>query len=180
MTKKRLPTTNSENFKACFKRNLLNFFPAYRGTGARAIFLSSNFKEVQIRLSLNWRTRNYVGTIFGGSMYAAADPIYMIQLIELLGKAYVVWDKSASIRFIRPGNQTLYAQFIVSDELIEQIKTEVAEKQEMDLTLDVNYVDISGKAYATVSKVLYIAEKNFYKSKKANRKNEAAPKKSEV
>jgi len=34
---------------------------------------------------------NYVGTIFGGSMYAAVDPVYMLMLIMNLGKDYIVW-----------------------------------------------------------------------------------------
>ena len=33
-----------------------------------------------------------------GSLYAAVDPIYMIQLIYVLGEEYVVWDKAAEIR----------------------------------------------------------------------------------
>ncbi|MCD6089925.1 MAG: DUF4442 domain-containing protein [Bacteroidales bacterium] len=167
---KKLPTTRTENLKARLKRNLLNLFPSYWGTGAHAVFLSSDSREIQIKLPLFWRTRNYVGTIFGGSIYASADPIYMIQLIELLGKTYVVWDKSASIRFLRPGNKTLYARFLISDELLDNIKKEVAEKHEIDLTLDVDFVDLEGIVYAKVSKVLYIADKSFYKIKKASRK----------
>jgi len=169
MTKKRLPTNNTENLKARFKRNLLNFFPPYWGTGARAVFLSNDSKEVQIRLPLFWRTRNYVGTIFGGSIYASADPIFMIQLIELLGKTYVVWDKSATIRFLRPGNKALFARFLISDELLKQIKNDVAEKKEIDLNLAVDFVDLDGNIYAQVNKVLYIADKSFYNAKKASR-----------
>lgn len=171
MTKQKLPTLRKENLKSRIKRNLLNLFPAYWGTGAKAIFLSDDFREVQIKLPLSWRTKNYVGTIFGGSMYASTDPIYMIQLIELLGKAYVVWDKSASIRFFRPGNKTLFARFLVSDVLLSQIKDEVAEKREIDLTLDVDFVDLEGIVYAKVSKVLYIADKEFYRTKKVLREN---------
>jgi hypothetical protein len=37
-------------------------------------------------MPLSWRTRNYVGTIFGGSMNSAVDPIYMVILIRRLGK----------------------------------------------------------------------------------------------
>jgi hypothetical protein len=44
-------------------------------------------------MPLSWRTRNYVGTIFGGSMNSAVDPIYMVILIRRLGKDEVVWDK---------------------------------------------------------------------------------------
>src|SRR2546427_10291649 len=43
-----------------------NFFPAYRGTGARITYIRHDWSEVHIRLPLSWRTRNYVGTIFGG------------------------------------------------------------------------------------------------------------------
>lgn len=97
----------------------------------------------------------------------------MIQLIELLGKSYVVWDKSASIRFLRPGNKTLYARFLITDELLEQIKADVAEKQEIDLTLEVDFTDLSEKVYAQVTKVLYIADKSFYKEKKAKREKDS-------
>lgn len=169
MSRKKLPTTKTENFKSRIKRNLLNLFPPYWGTGARAIFLSDDSKEVQIKLPLFWRTRNYVGTIFGGSIYASADPIFMIQLIELLGKSYVVWDKSATIRFLRPGNKTLYARFLINDELLQQIKMDVAEKNEIDITLEVDFIDLNNTIYAKVSKVLYIADKSFYKLKKAAR-----------
>jgi acyl-coenzyme A thioesterase PaaI-like protein len=169
MSRKKLPTTKTENLKSRIKRNLLNLFPPYWGTGARAIFLSDDSKEVQIKLPLFWRTRNYVGTIFGGSIYASADPIFMIQLIELLGKSYVVWDKSATIRFLRPGNKTLYARFLINDDLLQQIKRDVAEKNEIDITLEVDFIDINNTIYAKVSKVLYIADKSFYKLKKAAR-----------
>src|SRR6266496_6489335 len=88
-----------------------NLFPAYRGTGARVTYIADDFHEVRVHLPLSWRTRNAVGTIFGGSMYGAVDPIYMIMLIQLLGRDYVVWDKAATIRFRRPGQTTLYATF---------------------------------------------------------------------
>jgi Domain of unknown function (DUF4442) len=74
-----------------------NLFPAFRGTGARVTYIASDFREVRVKLPLNWRTRNYVGTIFGGSLYGAVDPHYMIMLIRILGPEYVVWDKAATV-----------------------------------------------------------------------------------
>ena len=84
-----------------------NFFPAFRGTGARVTYISGDFDEVRVALPLNWQTRNYVGTIFGGSLYGAVDPHYMIMLIKILGPEYTVWDKTATIRFRRPNIQAL-------------------------------------------------------------------------
>jgi len=92
----------AESWKTRLSRWRFNWFPAYRSTGARIEYIAADWQEIRIRLPLNWRTRNYVGTIFGGSMYAALDPIYMIMLIKLLGARYEVWDKAATIRFAGP------------------------------------------------------------------------------
>ena len=98
-------------------------------------------------------------------MYSCLDGIYMVQLINLLGKDYVVWDKAATIKFKRPGTSTLFAEFRISKELLEQIKSDVAEKDEIDLVLDVDLGDSEGKTCAEVEKVIYISSKTFYKEK---------------
>ena len=103
-------------------RWIFNIFPAYRGTGARVTYIADDFSEVRVKLPLSWRTRNYVGTIFGGSLYASVDPMYMIMLIKLLGSGYVVWDKAATIRFKKPGRTTLHATFTVDDAELDLIR----------------------------------------------------------
>ena len=75
----------AESRRTRLQRWRFNFFPAYRGAGARITYIAADWREVRIKLPLNWLTRNYVGTIYGGSMYGAVDPIYMIMLIRLLG-----------------------------------------------------------------------------------------------
>ena len=61
-------------------------------------------REVRLRLPLNWRTRNLNGTIYGGSIYAAVDPIHAVMLVSLLGAdRYVAWTKEAHVRFRRAG-----------------------------------------------------------------------------
>jgi acyl-coenzyme A thioesterase PaaI-like protein len=57
-----------------------NRFPAYRRTGGKITYISHDLREIRVEIPLNWKTRNYVGTIFGGSLYAAVDPMYMIML----------------------------------------------------------------------------------------------------
>jgi acyl-coenzyme A thioesterase PaaI-like protein len=98
----------TESLRSRFTRWGFNWFPAFRGTGARITYIARDWREVRLRIPLSRRTRNYVGTIYGGSMYGAVDPIYMVMLIRLLGPEYIVWDKSASIRFKKPGRSTLY------------------------------------------------------------------------
>ncbi len=86
-------------------------------------YIAPDWSEIRLDVPLSWRTRNYVGTIFGGSMYASIDPIYMIMLIRRLGPEFVVWDKAATIQFKKPGRETLRARFMVSDEELAAIRT---------------------------------------------------------
>ncbi len=159
-------TPRKQSFKTFLFKIIMNLFPVYRGTGGRIAFISSDWKEVHVRLPLNWRTRNYVGTIFGGSLYAAADPILMLQLMQILGKEYVVWDKSASIRFRKPGKQTLRMKFLVSDELVELVKNQVALNGSFEIKETLNWLSKNDEVFATVEKTIYIADKTFYDNKK--------------
>lgn len=149
-----------ESWKTRLNRWGFNFFPAYRGTGGRVEYIADDWREVRVKLSLNWRTRNYVGTIFGGSMYGAVDPLYMIMLIRNLGPDYVVWDKAAAIRFKRPGRETLRAVFTVTEAEIAAIKTELATRKSLDRVYTIELKNDAGKIHAIIEKTLYIARKN--------------------
>ena len=145
--------------RATLLRWKFNLFPAYRGTGAKVAYISDDLREVRIRLPLSWRTRNAVRTIFGGSMYGAVDPIYMIMLMYALGRDYVVWDKSATIRFRKPGRTTLHATFKIDDAELEAVRAATAGGQPIDRTYTVQLVDGDGVVHADVEKVIYIRRK---------------------
>jgi acyl-coenzyme A thioesterase PaaI-like protein len=136
----------------------MNVFPAYRGTGARVTYVAGDWREVRIRLPLSWRTRNLVGTIYGGSLYGAVDPHYMLMLIRLLGPGYVVWDKAASIRFRKPGRATLYATFRLDEAELDAIRDAVAHDGKTDRHYRVELVDSAGVVHAEVEKIVYVAK----------------------
>src|SRR5438132_8093436 len=143
----------AESLSSRLLRWKFNLFPAYRGTGGRIDYIADDFREVRVRLPLSWRTRNAVGTIFGGSMYGAVDPIYMIMLIRLLGRDFVVWDKAAEIRFLKPGRATLYATFKIGDQELAEIR-EVTADGPVDRSYSVELVDAGGTSHATVTKTI--------------------------
>jgi acyl-coenzyme A thioesterase PaaI-like protein len=148
-----------ESFRTRISRWRFNFFPAYRGIGARITFIASDWREVRIKLPLNWRTKNYVGTIYGGSMYGAVDPIYMVMLIKVLGPGYVVWDKAASIRFKKPGTSTLFAKFVLTEEETDAIKDALGSAPSVERVYLVELVDAEGVVYASIKKTVYIRKK---------------------
>jgi acyl-coenzyme A thioesterase PaaI-like protein len=131
-------------------------FACYRGTGGRPSFIAEDWSEMRLSLPLSWRTRNYVGTIFGGSIYSAVDPIYMLMLIHRLGKDYIVWDKSASIQFKKPGRESLHARFIVDDEELAAIRAALETQRSIDRAYSIELKDSAGNVCATVEKLIYI------------------------
>ena len=145
-----------ESFASRRLRWTFNLIPAYRGTGARVKYVAPDFREVRVELPLSWRTRNYVGTIFGGSLYGAIDPVYMIMLIKILGPDYVVWDKAAAIRFRRPGRSTLYAKFALDEEEIRTIRELTERHPSIDRIYRVDLADAEGTICASVEKTIYI------------------------
>ncbi len=145
-----------ESLESKLMRWKFNLYPAYRGTGARVTYVASDFREIRVRLPLNWRTRNYVGTIFGGSIYAAVDPMYMIMLIKNLGAGYTVWDKSARVRFKKPGRSTLHARFLIDADELRAIEAGLADARSLDRLYEVDLVDAAGVVCATVEKTIYI------------------------
>jgi len=148
-----------ESWETRVLRWRFNLFPAYRGTGGRITYIAADFKEVQARLPLSWRSRNIVGTIFGGSMYGTADPLYMIMLMKLLGREYVVWDKAATIRFKKPGRSTLFATFRIDDEELAAIREAASGGASIDRTYNVELVDADHVVHASIEKVIYIRKK---------------------
>lgn len=148
-----------------------NWSPMYRRSTGRLVTVSDNLMYVKIKIPLSIKNRNFVGTIFGGSLFSATDPIYMIQLMNILGDDYVVWDKSATINFKRPAKETVFAEFIFSEEDLSLIKTEVSKNGEFNLIKTPNIVDKKGVIIAELSKTIYVADKSYYKEKRKRKTN---------
>ena len=138
-------------------RHGFNLFPAYFGTGARVTYIAADWREVRVELPLSLRTRNYVGTIFGGSMFGAVDPFYMIMLMKNLGPGYLVWDKAASIEFLKPGRSTLKATFRLDEAELEAIRGPLAAgERSVHRTYTSRLLSDEGIAVAEVEKVVYV------------------------
>lgn len=137
-------------------RVLLNFYPPFRGTGAWCTFIADDWSEMRIRIPLSWRTRNYVGTIFGGSLYAGMDPHFMFMLMHRLGPDYLVWDKAATIRFRRPGRGQVVATCKMPDEEVAEVKRLLETAEKVDRTYMVDLVAKDGTVCASLEKVVNI------------------------
>lgn len=142
--------------KARFLRWALNIYPPYLGAGVRVRQISADFSLVRVKLALGWYNRNYVGTQFGGSLYSMTDPFFMLMLMNLLGRDYIVWDKAASIDFVSPGKGPVYAEFRIDDALLARIRQHTADGEKYLPELHVDVRDGEGTLVARVHKTLYV------------------------
>ena len=146
----------TESFKSHLTRIIFNYFPAFWSTGAKVTYLAADYKEIHLKLPLSWRTRNYVGTIFGGSMFASTDVLYFLLVVKNLGEGYIVWDKASCIRFKKPGKGTLYTKAVLSDEEIELMKTELLNTDKIDRVYFLDLIDETGDICASIEKTIHI------------------------
>lgn len=139
---------------------LINLYPPYWGTGITVQGVSPDFREVCVQMKMRFYNRNYVKTHFGGSLYAMTDPFFVLMLIHILGKEFIVLDKAAHIDFIKPSRGTVTARFLITEEQIEDIirKTSGGQKYFPDFSVDIE--NEAGEKVARVVKTLYLRKKS--------------------
>lgn len=140
-------------------RLLMNLWPPFIGAGIRVRHIAPDFRQVTVDMTLRAYNRNYVGTHFGGSLYAMSDPFLMLMLLHTLGAEYRVWDKSGSIEYIAPGRGRVWARFELNDDDLALIRrmTEAGDKHLHLFNVDIR--DDEGMVVARVEKVIYIRRK---------------------
>ena len=145
---------NSHLFKL-----MMNLYPPYWSTGITVKKVSPDFREVVVQMKKRFYNRNYVNCHFGGSLYAMVDPFYMLMLIQILGKDYIVWDKSANIDFVKPGKGVVTARFMVEDALLEDIIEKTADGNKYLPVIPVDVIDDKGDIVCQVLKTIYVRKK---------------------
>jgi len=137
----------------------INLWPPFLGMGIRIRRIAPDMKAIDVEMKLRFWNANYVGTHFGGSLFAMTDPFYMLMAMANLGPDYVVWDKAAAIRYKKPGRGTVRAEFRLSDSQIVDIREKLKTLPKYEPVFTVEVKDESGVVIAEVEKVLHIRSK---------------------
>lgn len=140
-----------------FRERFINLYPPLLGAGIHSTRIDDLTQRVEMKLTaLN---RNIVGVHFGGSLYAMCDPWFMLILMRALGPGYIVWDKAASIQFLKPGRDTVSATFHIPPGQVAEIRAAADSGKKTEPTFTVEVLDTHGQAIARVEKLLYVRKK---------------------
>ncbi|MBC7623832.1 MAG: DUF4442 domain-containing protein [Aeromicrobium sp.] len=140
-------------------RYVMNCWPPFWGMRIHIEEISADWRYVRTRMKLSLRNKNYVGSHFGGGMFAMTDPFYMLALKNILGDAYLVWDKAATIEYVKPGCTTVYAEFRISEAALAEIYAKTAKGDKFEPVYEVDVVDTDKQLVARVLKTLYIRKR---------------------
>ena len=140
-------------------RWLFGLWPPFRAMGIRVREIAPDFRSATVELRMRLFNRNYVGTHFGGSLFAMTDPFFMILMMKNLGPEYVVWDKQGTVRFLKPARGTVTARFQLPESRIAEAREATASGQKFEPAFRVEIVDRDGVTVADVEKILHIRKR---------------------
>ena len=140
-------------------RRVLNLWPPFLFTGIHVAHIGEDFRSARVELRMRPWNRNYVGTHFGGSLFAMTDPFWMLLVMHRIGDGYIVWDKAAHIEFEKPGRGVVVADFLLEEPVLEELRAAAAEGGKVLRWFETPVRDASGDVVATVRKQLYLRRK---------------------
>ncbi|WP_121008439.1 DUF4442 domain-containing protein [Saccharothrix australiensis] len=154
--------------KASRLRLGMNLWPPFLFAGIRVVEISDDYRYARVRMRLRWYNRNYVGTHFGGSLFAMTDPFWMLLVLHHLGRDHVVWDRAGEIDFVRPGRGTVHAEFRLTDEHLADLRAQAADGGKALRWFPVDVLAEDGSVVARVRKQVYARRKATTPDEKAS------------
>ncbi len=107
-------------------RRAMNLWPPFLFSSIHIDHISDDWRHVRTTLRKNALTSNYLGTLYGGSLFSMTDPFWMMMVLHNLGDDWVVWDKAAEIEFVKPGRGRVSTEFVLTDAALAEIRAQVA------------------------------------------------------
>jgi acyl-coenzyme A thioesterase PaaI-like protein len=140
-------------------RRIFNLWPPFLFSGIHVTAIGEDWRHARVELRQRWYNRNYVGTHFGGSLFAMTDPFWMILVMESLGRDYIVWDQAAEIEFVKPGRGTVQACFDLDEASLERIRAATASGDKHLQWFGTEIRDADHDVVARVRKRIYVRRK---------------------
>ncbi|WP_228266498.1 DUF4442 domain-containing protein [Ornithinimicrobium ciconiae] len=152
----RVPTWQSLGRDHRVLRRGMNLWPPFAAAGIRIEEITPDWRYVRVALRKGVFNRNYVGTHFGGSLFAMTDPFWMIMVMRNIGGGHVVWDKAGEIEFVAPGRTTVRAEFRLTEEALDELREAAADGSKVLRWFETEALAADGSVVARVRKQLYV------------------------
>ena len=146
---------------------LLRFYPPFFFGRIVVQNVSKDFTEVSVSVKKSLLNLNIAKTIFGGTMFSAADPFIAIMFWQIFKTRFnqniIVWLKSAEIIYKKPASTKLSLQFKITEKEIQEAKRVLDEKGKFVAEHQVELKNTKGEVCAIVNLKSYLGKKSILK-----------------
>lgn len=142
---------------------LLKFYPPFFFNRITILAVSDDFTEVNVKVKKSLMNMNMAKTIFGGTMFSAADPFIAIMFWQIFAIRFnqeiIVWLKSAEIIYKKPATTSLFLNFKIYEEEILEAKNVLETKGKFVAEHQVELKNTKGEVCAIVKLKSYLGNK---------------------
>jgi acyl-coenzyme A thioesterase PaaI-like protein len=147
---------------------LMRFYPPLFFQRIWVKEFSKGFKGVKVKINKSLLNQNYNGSIFGGTIFAAADPFFPIlfnQILTLNGKKNLrIWSKSSKVDFLKPALTSLFFEIMLTDADIEQALATLTIAGKYEGRFPVDIYNKNGEICVSLLNEVYVRDLDFVKT----------------
>ncbi|MBE9583665.1 DUF4442 domain-containing protein [Mucilaginibacter sp. JRF] len=128
------------------------------------------FTGLSVRINKSILNKNYNKTIFGGTIFAAADPFYPVlfhQLFSHKGYKVIAWLKSSAIQYLKPARTDLNFSIKLTDNDIALVERDLKYNGKHVKTYAIDMYDINNELCVSLTNEIYLRDLNFVFEKEA-------------
>jgi len=122
------------------------------------------FRGVRVKIIKSIFNKNYNGSIFGGTIFAAADPFYPVLFDRVLNngdRKLRIWSKSSKIDFLKPALSSVSFSIILTDTDIELAIQTLNTNGKYEHCFLIEIFDNNNEVCASLMNEVYIRDLNF-------------------
>lgn len=126
--------------------------------------IHKDFKGVDIKINRSLFTTNLGNSIFGGTIFSAADPFYALLFGQIMRRKNIkvtVWLKSAEINYLKPGRTDLHYTINIKDEMVAEIENALQQEGKFSKAYPIDIFNTRGELCATALNEVYLRNLEF-------------------
>ena len=143
---------------------IMRFYPPLLFQRIWVVRLEKGFTGVRVKINKSILNRNYNGSIFGGTIFTAADPFYPLlfhQLFTQKGYNVLAWSKSAEVQFLKAGLTDLYFDIKVTQIEIDEAEHILNTIGKYVKSHSIDIYNKNGEICASITNEVYLRNLDF-------------------
>lgn len=126
--------------------------------------IAADFTSIEVKVHKSIFNINYNKTIFGGTIFSAVDPFYVLLFHQVMlrrGIKTIAWLKSASVQYLKPGHGDLYLKICISQDEINEAMYTLETEGKFIKSYPIQITDVDGHVCAELSNEIYMRDIYF-------------------